>query len=522
MTRLLRAATAAGLIATTACLPSATLRQTEAPRRLAVMPGADSEHALTPLDSVVTTQSRPQVEDGGEPTTAMIVRVAGEPVSSAPASPERSINTAEVQKRATEVFGAGNADAPDAAASSDPDAVSWDIDVHSYESMDRVSHFVHIFSGPSRERMQESLDRGTRYEAMIRAAFKRGGLPEDLYFLALVESAFDADAYSRAAAVGMWQFMTSTARDLGLRVDWWIDERRDPVRSTDAAVRFIKDLQDQFGSLYLAAAAYNGGPGRIARGLDRYADDLQGTTGDDLFFALADKDYLRHETRDYVPQLIAAALVGKDPSDYGLTITPEAPFEYDSVTVGPNVAIAAIAKVTGSSVKQIMDLNPQILRGVTPPKGRTLVRVPPGSASGFADSLASLPADVRAGLRTVTTKKGETVASIAKHAGISSRQLSGFNPKLRRYKSGRLVPDQRVLVPSAAVVAAERVVPDPSIERYAGEAREPGVHVVKRGENLSVIAARHHTTVKALMRANHLKRTIVFPGQALALPRANH
>jgi membrane-bound lytic murein transglycosylase D len=126
---------------------------------------------------------------------------------------------------------------------------------------------------------------------------------------------------------------------------------------------------------------------------------------------------------------------------------------------------------------------------------------------------------VRVGLHTETTKTGETVASIARHADISSRQLSGFNQNLHRYKSGRLVPDQHLLVPTPAVVAAERVVPDPSIERYGSESR---VHVVKRGENLSVIAAHNHTTVKALMRANHLKRTMVFPGQALALPRSNH
>ena len=114
---------------------------------------------------------------------------------------------------------------------------------------------------------------------MIRAKMREGGLPEDMYYLGLVESGWDPNAYSRAAAVGMWQFMTTTARDMGMRVDWWVDERRDPVSSTTAAVRFIKDLKEQFGSLYLAAAAYNGGPGRVARGLSRYADDLEGTSG---------------------------------------------------------------------------------------------------------------------------------------------------------------------------------------------------------------------------------------------------
>ena len=168
---------------------------------------------------------------------------------------------------------------------------------------------------------------------MIRAKMKAGGLPEDMYYLALVESGFDPHAYSRAAAVGMWQFMTSTARDMGLRVDRWVDERRDPVRSTGAAVRFIRGLREEFGSLYLAAAAYNGGPGRVSRGLARYADDLEGTPGDDAFFVLAEKDYLRNETREYVPQLIAAALIAKEPTRYGMTLHALPPFAYDSVTV---------------------------------------------------------------------------------------------------------------------------------------------------------------------------------------------
>jgi membrane-bound lytic murein transglycosylase D len=148
---------------------------------------------------------------------------------------------------------------------------------------------------------------------MIRAKLCKAGLPEDLTYLALIESGYDPNAYSSAAAVGIWQLMTGTAQGTGLRVDWWIDERRDPVRSTDGAIRFLGWLNQQFGSLYLAAAAYNGGPGRVARGLKSYSDELEGQTGDDAFFALAETDYLRAETRDYVPKLIAAALVGASP-----------------------------------------------------------------------------------------------------------------------------------------------------------------------------------------------------------------
>ena len=272
------------------------------------------------------------------------------------------VSTRDVARRAIEVFGDSLITAtPKVEEEAEP---TWDMDVRSYETQDRVAHYVNMFSGRSRERIADRLERGTRYEPMIRSKMKAGGLPEDMYYLALVESGFDPNAYSKAAAVGMWQFMTSTARDMGMRVDWWVDERRDPVRSTSAAVRFIRGLRDQFGSLYLAAAAYNGGPGRVSRGLARYADDLENTAGDDAFFVLAEKDYLRNETREYVPQLIAAALIAKEPTRYGMTIRTLPPLAYDSVRVPPSTPLAAIAKASHASTRDIVDLNPHLLRGI--------------------------------------------------------------------------------------------------------------------------------------------------------------
>jgi membrane-bound lytic murein transglycosylase D len=395
-------------------------------------------------------------------------------------------------------------------------APSWDIDVHSYESTERVEHYVQLFAGPAKERIESRLERGTRYEPMIRAQMRAGGLPEDMYYLALVESGFDQNAYSRAAAVGMWQFMTSTARDMGLRVDWWVDERRDPVKSTTAAVRFIKDLREQFGSLYLAAAAYNGGPVRIARGLTRYASTLEGTSGDDLFFALAETDYLRDETRDYVPQLIAVALIGKEPGRYGMKIDPQAPLDYDSVKVGPETPIAAIARAAGATVPAILELNPQILRGMTPPTDSFIVRIPPRAAERFGGLFASLPKGERLGTRSVMSMKGESIGSIAAREGITTNQLSMYNPKVKVLKSGKLAPGQPLIVPTAAVASAALSVPDPSIERY-GSSVNATTHVVRSGETLDGIATRYHNTRVQLMRANGLRRPIVFPGQVLVV-----
>jgi membrane-bound lytic murein transglycosylase D len=421
----------------------------------------------------------------------------------------------DVSRRAAEVFGGPDVGPSDSASEAAPEA-SWDIDVHSYESMDRVEHYVTAFSGTAKERIEERLSRGTRYEPMIRAKLRAGGLPEDMYYLALVESGYDPNAYSRAAAVGMWQFMTSTGRDMGLRIDWWIDERRDPVKSTDAAVRFISDLKDQFGSLYLAAAAYNGGPGRIARGLSRYADDFEGTTGDDLFFALAEKDYLRNETREYVPQLIAAALIAKEPARYGMTITTEQPFAYDSVRVGPSTPLAAVADAAGTKVDTLRDLNPQILRGMTPPKDSFVVRVPVGAADSFPAAFAALPAAQKKAYEMVESKKGQSIATIAKKAGLSSRQLELYNPSLRRLRSGNLAAGQSVMVPTEAVVDAAAPVPDPGIERYSSGTTTQ-MHVVKSGETLSGIALHYHTTVAALMRENGLRRPLIFAGQSLVV-----
>jgi len=465
--------------------------------------------------------SQPSTGTAGPATTTQLPVAQqaspSKPVETTPAADSARLSSTDVNKRMTDLFGGGDSakvakPTPDSAAA----APVWDIEVRAYESTSQVERYLRMFTGPAKDRIESRLERGTRYEPMIRAKLRDGGLPEDLYYLALVESGFDPNAYSRAAAVGMWQFMTSTGRDMGLRVDWWIDERRDPIKSTGAAVRFIKGLRDQFGSLYLAAAAYNGGPGRISRGLTRYADDLEGTSGEDLFFALAEKDYLRNETREYVPQLIAAALIAKEPARYGMKIDPQPPFAYDSVRVGAATPLAAIAHASAATTSQLQELNPQILRGMTPPRDSVIVRIPVGTADSFAVALAALPKSERTAISTVESKKGQSLESIARKNGISARQLSAFNPKLRILKSGNLAPGQTLLVPTVAVATAAAIVPDPSIERYSSS-RGSTTHVVRSGESLGSIAKKYHTTTAALMRANGLRRPLIFPGQSLVI-----
>jgi membrane-bound lytic murein transglycosylase D len=468
-------------------------------------------HPVRVLAQSPPAPSRPNTS--ADPATRPTVIPAGAPRDALDSAP---VSRSEVSRRAIEVFGDSLVLLPPPVLDSASDGPTWDMDVRSYETQERVAHYVAMFTGRSKDRIAEKLERGTRYESMIRAKMKAGGLPEDMYYLALIESGFDNNAYSRAAAVGMWQFMTSTARGMGMRVDWWIDERRDPVKATGAAVRFIRGMRDQFGSLYLAAAAYNGGPGRVARGLARYADDLENTQGEDAFFVLAEKDYLKNETREYVPQLIAAALIAKEPKRYGMTLTPREPFAYDSVKVPASTPLAAIAKVTHSNVAALRELNPHILRGMTPPRKSFQVRVPLGSAVDFDSTLKALPKEERVATKTIESKKGNTVDGLAEKNGISSASLITFNPHLRRLKpSGRLVPGQAILIPTPAVARAALNVPDPSIEKYSSGSRRVRVHSVKSGETIGSIARKFDTTSERIMRLNGLRKPMIFPGQEL-------
>ena len=425
----------------------------------------------------------------------------------------------ELARTVVAVFGDTAALHPSAVATPDAEPV-WDIDVHSYETHDRVAFYVQLFANGSREHFRARLSRGTRYEPMIRAKLRASGMPEDLTYLALIESGYDPHAYSRAAAVGLWQFMSSTARDVGMRVDWWVDERRDPARSTDGAIRFLGDLQRQFGSLYLAAAAYNGGPGRVARGLTRYAGEMEGAEGEDRFFALAEQDYLRAETKNYVPQLIAAALIAKLPGRYGLAVDSLPRFVYDSVLAGAGTSLAAVAMASGASTETMRELNPAILRGVVPPDSPLWLHIPTGTVERTATALASFSQTERNGYLTFKVNgTTTTVASLAAKNGMEVRHLAWYNPTLKTGKKGRIAEGTSVRIPTRATIGMARSVPDPSIERYGGGASASlasrGVHVVRRGESLTGIARKYGISATRLKALNGIKSNRVVVGQTL-------
>jgi len=386
------------------------------------------------------------------------------------------------------------------------------LETDAYAEHARVTHYIDLFTGTAKTRIEERLSRGTRYDAMIRAKLRAGGIPEDFRFLAFIESGFDPDAYSSAAAVGLWQFMPATARGVGLRVDWWMDERRDVVRSTDAAVVFLNQLHRQFGSLYLAAAAYNGGPGRVQRGLTRFARDVNRAEPDDRFFTLAEKNALATETKNYVPQLIAAAIIGRDPAAFGLQIDTMAPLTYDEVVVPPAVALAAVGAACGVDAAAIVGLNGQFLRGMTPPdQAAYTVRVPRGCAPGFEDRLELLEPEERSGVTTREARAGETLTALAKESGLTTTVLRQYNPKLVVQANGVIRGGTTITLPTAAARAAWRSVPDPS----AAATSSGATYVVKRGDTLGAIAKRHGTTVATIKSLNGMKSDKIVAGKSL-------
>lgn len=389
-------------------------------------------------------------------------------------------------------------------------AVTWDIDVESFASHDRVQYYLDFFQTVGRERFAIWLSRMPRYEPMIRERLQREGLPGDLVYLALIESGFSNTAVSRSRAVGMWQFMKGTAKGYGLRIDSWVDERRDPVKATDAAARFLSDLHERFGSLYLAAAAYNGGPGRVSRGIRRLPgdDDDETIASDATFFRLYDTRLLRRETKDYVPKLIAAALIAKQPELYGFTPVAAPPVEAnDSLVVPDMTGLDVIARLADTTVAAIRALNPQYLRLATPPGRSSVVRLPPGRGEATRLAYAALPPSKRVTFREHFVTRGQTISGIALRYGVSQRELLEANPRVR---PRALRVGQRLVIPVGGATSM-RV----ARQMAEGEARGAEYHVVRRGETLSELAERYDVKQSDLRKWNRLSGSRIKIGQRL-------
>ena len=394
----------------------------------------------------------------------------------------------------------------------------------------RVLSFVELFTGRLRGYLQDGLSRGARFLPMIQDVFRAEGLPLDLAYVPLVESAFKPDAVSRANAKGMWQFMRGTALENGLQHDWYIDERAEPEKATRAAAKYLKTLYATFGDWHLALASYNGGPGRVQTAIKR--------SGSHDFWKLsASRRYLPRETRDYVPLILAAVIVARNPAQYGMEIVPDVDEpKFESVMLPVAVDLRRVAEWVGTTVQTIQDLNPELRRWTTPARATNYeLKVPEGTADLVRAKLTDAGPDVT-NLTWHTVRSGETLLSIARKLGVSRADLAEANYLSVR---SRVTAGQQLIIPRAptlllaartdntvpavetrpvdAVVATNTTIPAVVPTAAASTPQTKLVYRVKRGDTLASIARLYETTVASLKKWNGLRNNTVLVGQRLTI-----
>jgi len=378
---------------------------------------------------------------------------------------------------------------------------------------DRVLSLVEWMQRPKGRRVVETgLRRAGRYREMINTIFDEEGVPRDLIHLAQAESAFQPHARSRARAVGLWQFMSFRAQEYGLKINWWVDERRDPVKSTRAAARHLHDLYEQFGDWYLVLAAYNSGPMRVTRALDRAGNDAD-------YWTLVDRRLLPRETRNYVPIILAMTLVGKDPERYGVTAEPEPPLRFETVKVSKPTDLRRIAEVIGADVSVLRELNPHLLRNVTPPDDPDFeLYVPEGTAATLAAELPQMPEAERVYWQQHRVRRGETLSGIGGRYSTSAQAIAQANGISLK---STIHPGQVLVIPSGS--SAGEVSRLMQAARGSGSGRyrssvSSETYRVRSGDTISGIAARHGVSASALAGANGLSlRSIIRVGQRLEI-----
>ena len=252
----------------------------------------------------------------------------------------------------------------------------------------RVEKWMRRFMTDQKATFQTFLGWEGRFASLIQGKLRERGMPEELLYLAMIESGLSPKATSRVSAAGVWQFMRPTAKQFGLRVDAWVDERRDPVKATDAALDYLAYLHARYGSWYLAAAAYNAGPSRVDRVLKRHGGARPGD--EDVYWKIV--DHLPRETREYVPKILAATTLARQAERYGFHVKPVAAYEYDRVWVPQGTWLSSVARALGVETSTLRDLNPHLVQGVTPPGGPYGLRVPMGSTATVIAALGGRPA----------------------------------------------------------------------------------------------------------------------------------
>jgi membrane-bound lytic murein transglycosylase D len=398
---------------------------------------------------------------------------------------------------------------------------------------ERVEFWMDYFQNRQPERFAVYLTRMGRYEEMIRAELRARGMPEDLIYLALIESGFSPSATSSAAAVGVWQFIAPTARRFRLEVSRYVDERRDPVKATSAALDYLQALYDRFGSWYLAAAGYNTGENRVERILRERANGARGA--DSLYWEIS--GHLHSETRNYVPKMIAATILGKYRDRYGFEgVVPHDADAFEIVTVPDATELGVIARAAGVEPAQIEALNPHFLRGVTPPGRKVEVRIPVGRSDAFQVAYAQIPPAQRVTRLEHVVAKGETLSHIARRYGVTVAAIQETNGLKNAHSirvGRRLVIAYGKANTTGAAPRATATTPargqaarHSSAASAAAEPRSTGrtratLYRVRPGDSLWSIAQRHGVSIGDLQTWNKLGRSSkIIPGQELKVSAA--
>ena len=364
-----------------------------------------------------------------------------------------------------------------------------------------VKREIKLLLGRERRFLMDSYKRSGRYRGMMVAALKEAGLPEDLSWLPLIESGFKVNAFSRARALGLWQFIPSTGYKFGLSRDTWIDERLDPEKATKAAISYLRELHKIFGDWTTVLAAYNVGEGtvlRVIRGQRiNYLDNFW-----DLY------ERLPTETARYVPKFLALLHILKEPGKYGITLPdPDSPAPYETVTVSKPVRLKDVAKTLGMTYKELRVLNPELRRQATPGRDYTL-RVPPGSGEALLAKIDSIPkwSPPRRAYTFHRVKRGQTLSYLAVKYRTTVTAIVRTNRISRR---SLIRVGQKLKIP---------------LGRWASRGYSPhfsslpgGKYRVRRGDSLWLIAQRFRTNVRSLKRVNHLRSTTLRVGQVIKI-----
>jgi len=368
----------------------------------------------------------------------------------------------------------------------------------------KVQAYLDIFQYRQKKTFGRWLARSGKYVPMFQKELRDAGLPEDLAYLAMIESGFNQRAYSRARAVGLWQFMKATGKMYNLRIDRYVDERRHAEKSTKAAVAFLSDLYANFGDWHLAVAGYNAGGGKIGKGLKRYKCND--------FWSLAEHKYLRLETKRYVPKLIAAIIIAKNPEKYGFdNIVYETPLDYDTIRVGPGLSLDAVALLSGSNPKDIKSLNRELTSGRTPlNKKHYDVQIPVGTKALASANLPRLHRVATTGYGTHIIKKGDSISAICKRYNINKTTLL----KINNLRSSKLIAGKHLRIPQGKV--RYRLLGEGEETRLAGS--DLILHKIKPGETISKIADRYNVPSDLIITWNGLENAHkIRAGQQLAL-----